>query len=364
MNEVTIVEVPAPASPDDPNAWAAALDARLWAEESLARHGHLDLAQTETSAVAVAVPHASGRRRYWAAVLGGEPVGVAMLRMTLDDNLSTGSVSVIVRPDVRRRGIGTALLTAVHDAARDEGRSTLQGWDDGLPGAEPGAPGAVESKSRTGWVDVTGASGRFPLKHGYLVEQLEVHSLLDVPVAPERLDDWVAQALPHASDYDLVWWADGCPQEYLDDVATLLTGMFDAPSADLDYEPELWDADRVRAIDVRWAATGTRRLTTAARHRDSGRLVAFTVLAHQPERAEAATQDETLVLQPHRGHRLGMLIKAHNLRLVAEHWPGVRRVHTWNADENDHMLAINRAIGFRAVSVEVAWQRRAPLTLE
>ncbi|WP_407320279.1 hypothetical protein UQW22_07455 [Isoptericola halotolerans] len=42
-----------------------------------------------------------------------------------------------------------------------------------------------------------------------------------------------------------------------------------------------------------------------------------------------------------------MLVEALNLRALARTHPSVRRVRTWNAEENEHMLAIDVALGFR-----------------
>lgn len=61
----------------------------------------------------------------------------------------------------------------------------------------------------------------------------------------------------------------------------------------------------------------------------------------------------------HRGHRLGMLVKVANLRQVVAREPQRTRVMTWNAEENRPMLAVNEAIGFRAVGYEAGWQRVA-----
>lgn len=77
-----------------------------------------------------------------------------------------------------------------------------------------------------------------------------------------------------------------------------------------------------------------------------------------PDLPEAAFQYNTIVRADHRGHRLGMLVKADNLRTLVEAYPRVRRLHTWNAGENRHMLAINEAMGFEVASVEGAWQRK------
>ena len=69
-------------------------------------------------------------------------------------------------------------------------------------------------------------------------------------------------------------------------------------------------------------------------------------------------QGDTLVHGDHRGHRLGMLVKVANLEAMAAERPSTRRVHTWNAGENQWMLAINVALGFRRVATEGAWQKR------
>ena len=64
------------------------------------------------------------------------------------------------------------------------------------------------------------------------------------------------------------------------------------------------------------------------------------------------------MLREHRGHRLGMLVKIANLRAYEDRRPGERRINTWNAQENEHMLAINVALGFEPVGVAAVWQKR------
>ncbi len=89
-----------------------------------------------------------------------------------------------------------------------------------------------------------------------------------------------------------------------------------------------------------------------------GDVVAYSELvvpAHDPERVY---QWGTLVRTDHRGHRLGMATKAHNLRRVQRHEPGRTVVYTWNAEVNQHMIAVNEALGFRAVGRMGEFQRR------
>jgi hypothetical protein len=64
------------------------------------------------------------------------------------------------------------------------------------------------------------------------------------------------------------------------------------------------------------------------------------------------------VVAEHRGNRLGLLIKAANLRAARQRWPTARSVLTWNAVENRHMLAINTLLGFKPAGYEGEWQKR------
>ena len=133
----------------------------------------------------------------------------------------------------------------------------------------------------------------------------------------------------------------------------------DAPSGALSYEPEIWDVARVRHVEDTWRRAGQSSLVVAARHRASGELAAYTVLQTTADKPWLANQDDTLVAVGHRGHRLGMLIKIRNLRLLRESYPAVRRVLTYNAAENDHMLGINIALGFKPAGYDGEWQRTA-----
>ena len=55
---------------------------------------------------------------------------------------------------------------------------------------------------------------------------------------------------------------------------------------------------------------------------------------------------------PHRGHRLGLLLKAAMLEWLAEAEPAVDRIETGNASANTHMIAVNDALGFVPLSPE------------
>src|SRR5690606_36226237 len=161
----------------------------------------------------------------------------------------------------------------------------------------------------------------------------------------------------HAGGYEVLSWVGFTPEELREDMAEVMGHMAtDVPSGELELEPEQWTAGRVADTERVVDRTGRTRVTTVARHRDSGRLVAYTIIDHPRDKPAVGYQEDTLVVREHRGHRLGMLVKAANLRTLAEHLPHVRRIHTWNAGENAQMLAINHALGFRDVSLEGGWQ--------
>ncbi|MCR1984546.1 hypothetical protein NSA53_20145, partial [Cellulosimicrobium cellulans] len=103
-------------------------------------------------------------------------------------------------------------------------------------------------------------------------------------------------------------------------------------------------------------ARGRGYVVAAAEDTTSGTLAAFSMVAYPRDRPEVVFQEDTLVLSEHRGRSLGLLVKVAVLDELARSRPSARRVHTWNAEENRHMLAINVALGFAPAGVEAEWQ--------
>ena len=132
----------------------------------------------------------------------------------------------------------------------------------------------------------------------------------------------------------------------------------DAPFAGLDMDEEPWDEARVANFDDINAAGGGTRLTVAALHSATGRLVGFSELDVPADRTRPVHQGDTLVLAEHRGHRLGMTLKLANLLALQDITPLPPSVYTFNAEENRHMLDVNEAIGFRAVGNAGCWRKR------
>jgi hypothetical protein len=79
-----------------------------------------------------------------------------------------------------------------------------------------------------------------------------------------------------------------------------------------------------------------------------------------PGGEEHCWQGNTIVDPEHRGHRLGTILKVENHRQLRSYRPRMRYVHTWNAEVNAHMIAINEAVGYRAVDRWIAYQKKLP----
>ena len=90
-------------------------------------------------------------------------------------------------------------------------------------------------------------------------------------------------------------------------------------------------------------------LQLAARPNRAGELVAITQLGVDPLGAGLGYQSLTAVAGPHRGHRLGLLVKVAMLELLAAHEPQLSQILTRNADGNEHMIAINTELGFEVL---------------
>ncbi|ADX73952.1 acetyltransferase (GNAT) family protein [Pseudarthrobacter phenanthrenivorans Sphe3] len=292
--------------------------------------------------------------------ISGEPVGMCSVTLPLRENLWTAGINVLVARQFRHRGLGRQLLHFAEAVAQENHRTSLDGYFE-LPAeqVDRAAGALLPAKSGAGGLPADEPSTAFAAAAGYGLEQVEKSSRLSLPVPPQRLAALEASARGHAGDYDLVGWADACPEELVDSYAILNARMStDVPTAGLDWEGEAWDADRVRRNEEMLARSGMQALTAAAKHRPTGELVAYTVLNWRAEVPATVLQQDTLVSSGHRGHRLGMLVKLMNLRMAQERWPSARSVLTWNATENQHMLAINIALGFRPAGYEGEWQKR------
>ncbi len=293
-------------------------------------------------------------RRQWAVERRGAIIGCATLTVIQDQDGRDAVANVVLRDGHRGRGIGTAVDATLAEEARAAGAQRILAWTEHPVPAEDRLvpPTGIGSIPRDG-------TARFALSRGYVLEQAErVSAYVWGPESVPSLLAHREEARRHADGYRIVQWIGPTPAEHVDGYAWLKSRMStDAPDADLDLPEETWDAERVAEHDERIRESGFTIQVTAAQHVATGELCAFNELEIESDHHGTTHQQDTLVLADHRGHRLGMLVKAAGLLSWRQRFPHSDQVVTYNAEENRPMLSINEAIGFAPVATMGAWKK-------
>ncbi len=289
----------------------------------------------------------------WVVRHHGAVIGRAMVDIPQDQGARSIIATIELLPRAWGRGIGRAIVPHLEAAALAHGRTVIQTW------TEQQASDRPRLHAPTGYGSVPDDHvARFLTRSGFTLEQVHRVSILDLHRRDDRIRQLNDEARTRARDYDVVSWMLPTPIEHVDGYAWMKSRMStDAPSAGLDADEERWDAARVRRMEAREHERGNTMLVTAARHRPTGKLAAFTELAIGRDRAATTHQNDTLVLREHRGHRLGLLIKTAALLSWSGIAPESPHLITYNAEENRPMLSINEALGFTARAHEGAWKK-------
>ncbi|MEV6012176.1 GNAT family N-acetyltransferase [Streptomyces sp. NPDC051976] len=260
-----------------------------------------------------------------------EAVATASLRVFTDPGRShLAEVRLTVHPAYRRMGTGSRLLSTVTEAAVGAGcRSLVTEVVAGTPDEGFLATRDFLPVLRLTWLRL---------------------ALDEVPERIRKLPQ-----VPHPG-YRLTSWPGVVPDELAESFALARQGMDDMPVGEMDFGEVRWDVDRVREIAEAIARRGELLLTVAALSEADGSVAGYTELVLPGEGVGRAQQYDTAVLPAHRGHGLGLWVKAEMLRLVGSVYPRLAEIQTDNADDNRHMLAVNTSLGFRPLRRTVEYQ--------
>lgn len=251
------------------------------------------------------------------------------------DNRHLAWLDLLVHPDLRGAGRGSALLAFAEARARRLGRTSigLAGWDN--PRTE-----------------------RFAARHDLprrsaAIKRRQHLARLD----RQALERMYVDAAAAASDYELLRIAGRTPEDLLDAVAEMTAAINDAPLDELEIEDEVYPVERIRAYESAQRARGMRLYRVIARHRRTGALAGHTVVVVESERPWIGHQHDTSVVKAHRGQRLGLRVKADLVRWLAGAEPGLATVDTWNMESNDFMIGVNERLGYEVLGRELQFQR-------
>jgi GNAT superfamily N-acetyltransferase len=264
---------------------------------------------------------------------GGDVVGWGLVYWR--DEPGGANLRMFVDADHRRSGVGTALGEVLSATARAGARAGIN--------VQVAPDGAADAAVRS-------AVG-FTSNHN-----VEMYRTVVRDIERDLLERWREDGAA-ATGYSLVAYDAPCPT---DELASLFIRarevMNDAPRPEGEVEAT-YTVEELRAVEAAGAAAHQDWWNVGVRHDATGEIVGISEMYLPDKRPWAVFQGDTGVRADHRGHGLGAWMKAVNhLRLVDER-PDVDWVQTWNADSNEPMLRINRALGFVPVQQFQNWYR-------
>jgi GNAT superfamily N-acetyltransferase len=298
----------------------------FWAVEQAAMRAAFphQVLRTFDALAMVREPNPYYRKLLLAARDGSDTVGIADIGLSIGNNEHLADLEIHVLPARQREGIGRRLYDAASARLLAEGRTMVVG----------------EANVADGIADEDGAAYAFATAMGAQPVHQETHLVLDLPASPPPTHP--------AEGWEVVTWLNHCPQEYAAAYCEMRTQMEnDVPRGELDYEPFVFDEERLRVGEGRIAKL-YHQVVAAARRTSDGTFGGYSIV-FLPFGEPHAQQDDTLVMPDHRGQRLGMQLKLATLAIVQGDHPERTTLHTWTAPDNLAMQRTNRDFGYRPV---------------
>lgn len=360
-NDVRIEQLWIPDSLDGPDAADFLAAVEVGRKVRMQTWGSDDLAYApQEKLLEMADPYE--RQVILVAKIRGNIVGTADIALPLVDNLDLAEFTLDILPEFRHQGVGRQLLEAAEHFARDEGRHTIL-IDTNHPGASltDGDAEQLVPGSGLGFVPLGSREVEFARLTGYTLQHIEQFSSRALPLDSKLVAELEAEANEaNGGRYRLHHWTDRCPDQWLEAVAALENRAGEDGVPGVEAEDMVFDGGILREAEEVAIAQGRRTVVTAVEHIASATLVGLTTISVLALRPDVVFQDDTVVLQEHRGNKLGLLIKVANMERLTEQFPDSRVLYTWNAPENRYLLKVNQQLGFTTAGVTGIWQKELP----
>jgi GNAT superfamily N-acetyltransferase len=240
---------------------------------------------------------------------------------------------VNVLPEHRRRGVGKALLRGLVEACADQGDDLVffGQTSDRVPSGDA-------------FLREVAATPGLPMRMNQLV-------IADVDRA--KLAEWARIDPP---GYRLERIDRSVPDRYVKAYLDAANAMNDMPKGDLRFADERFTETQLRERESWLKQAGIEWWLIVAIHEATGEGAGFTEVSYDPRVSHLIWQGGTGVVAAHRGHRLGLWLKAVMLERILKERPAAKYIRTGNANVNEHMLAINEQLGFRHAWQSTLWQ--------
>ncbi|MEV0789893.1 GNAT family N-acetyltransferase [Kribbella sp. NPDC050459] len=257
------------------------------------------------------------RRIAWlAAETDGTPVGSAFLRLhSRKAHAHLGEAELTVHPAERGRGIGTQLLGAVVNGAREHDVRTI-----------------------VADVDVDSVGDRFLQRRGFSIGLTLIYARLDLSTTTPDV--------PAVAGYRLVSWDGVPPDELVQTFTDARAGMNDAPSGTIATPVDVWDVERTRYAAQLIAQRGE-HLSVVAAVDGTGRIAGFTEVVVPGDGKGDGQHYGTAVLPEHRGRGLALWMKAAQIHETRRRFPDLDGLRTDTVDTNRAMRRTNDRLGYR-----------------
>lgn len=277
-------------------------------------------------------PRATRHRACVAAFDGARPVGYGCLNHEHDLNRDLVYGDYWIRPEYRSRS-AVPLLEAFKAHTRARGGTRM-------------ATGFSEFSAADYEAVFSAAGGREVAG--------ERRSQLDLTkIDRDQYAVWAAPSEKNAR-YGIQLWQTPTPEHLLAPLVTANEAMRDAPTGDLDFELPAPSVERRRRSEAENLAIGVRLYLIAALTGD-GAIAGFHEMFVFPD-SPMASVGNTGVSAAHRGHGLGLRLKAGLALALLEAEPRVEVVGTWNNSDNGPMLRVNEAMGYIKAEAWSNWQ--------